>query len=429
MTHSTAQGAAGNGALSGAAHERAVLAERLADPELLDEAVEIRLGEDGIGGTCLAVPVGGRRVAGRVSVAGWIQARQVLQALAGKPGFPYLRDDSHGNDIDDPCHIAWGLHTGIRDDHGRRTAQMLGYHPAGVNAYVTEQTWRDARVPVTPLPQRELSAPAGGRVYDLLLGGRDNYLADQRLIASLTEHDRQTLKTAAAINRAHQPAIVETLAARGIDQYLDLGCGHPLSDALPMDDAPSYTALHELVAQYRGPAARTVYVDHDTFIFGKVRHRLEDDPRRPQWVNADIRYMRQLLTSGRIQYLLDFHRPVAVLLHDVLPWIDNDETVAQAMAVLRERLAPGSALSITHTTDLGENNTMSRFINPYRAAGLAYTPRNAHTISTLFGNWPLEKPGLVPTHHWHPEHPHTTHPFHHAGALAALAYKPETRRA
>lgn len=429
MTDSAHQRAAGNGALPGAAHERAVLAERLADPELLDEAVEIRLGENGIGGTCLAIPVGGRRVAGRVSVAGWIQARQVLQALAGKPGFPYLRDDSHGNEIDDPCHIAWGLHTGIRDDHGRRMAQMLGYHPAGVNAYVTEQTWRDARVPVTPLPQRELSAPAGGRVYDLLLGSRDNYLSDQRLIASLTEHDRQTLKTAAAINRAHQPAIVETLAARGIDQYLDLGCGHPLSDALPMDDAPSYTALHELVAQYRGPAARTVYVDHDTFIFGKVRHRLEDDPRRPQWVSADIRYMRQLLTSGRIQYLLDLSRPVAVLLHDVLPWIDSDETVTQAMAVLRERLAPGSALSITHPTDFGEDNAMSRFVNPFRAAGLAYTPRNAHTISTLFGPWPLEKPGLVPTHHWHPEHPHATREFHDAGALAALAFKPGAEHA
>ncbi|MFJ2170790.1 DUF6302 family protein [Streptomyces griseofuscus] len=428
MTDNAHQSATGNSALSGAAHARAVLAERLADPELLDQAVEIQLGEDGTDGSCVAVPVGGRRVAGRVSVAGWIQARQVLQALAGKPGFPCLRDDSHGNDIDDPCHIAWGLHTGIRDDHGRRMAQMLGYHRAGVNAYVTEQTWRDPRVPVTPLPERELSVPAGSRVYDLLLGGRDNYLADQRLIASLTEHDRQTLKTAAAINRAHQPAIVKTLAARGIDQYLDLGCGHPLNDALPMDDAPSYTALHELAAQYRGGAARTIYVDCDTFIFGQVRFQLEDDPRRPQWVSADIQYMRQLLDSGRMQHLLDFSRPIAVLLHDVLPWIDNDEAVAQTMAVLRERLAPGSALSITHATDLGEN-AMSRFIKPFRAAKLAFKPRSARAIGKMFDSWPLEKPGLVPTHRWHPEHPHAAREFHDAGALAALAFKPETRRA
>ncbi|MGY9066890.1 DUF6302 family protein [Streptomyces sp. CAS3] len=424
MTNNANQRATGSGTSSTASCERAVLAERLADPGLLDQAVEIRLGEDGTDGTCLAVPVGGRRVAGQVSVAGWIQARQVLQALADKPGFPYLRGDSHGNEIDDLCHIAWGLHTGIRDDPGRRMAQMLGYHPAGVEAYVTEQTWRDSRVPVTPLPERELSAPAGGRVYDVLLGGRDNYLADQRLIASLTEHDRQTLKVAAAINRAHQPAIVETLSARGIDQYLDLGCGHPLNDALPMDDAPSYAALHELVAQYRGGTARTVYVDHDTFIFGKVRHRLEDDPHRPEWVSADIRYMRQFLGSGRVQYLLDFSCPVGVLLHDVLPWIGSDETMAQAMAVLRERLAPGSALSITHAADFGEDNAMSRFINPFRAAGLAYKPRSAHTIGKLFGDWPLEKPGLVPTHRWHPEHPHAAREFHDAGALAALAFKP-----
>ncbi|MFJ4806815.1 hypothetical protein [Streptomyces murinus] len=51
-----------------------------------------------------------------------------------------------------------------------------------MNAYVTEQTWQDSRVPVTPLPERELSATVGGRVYDMLLGGRDNYLVKHDII-------------------------------------------------------------------------------------------------------------------------------------------------------------------------------------------------------------------------------------------------------
>ena len=424
MTQHNNRTSVGSSIPSRAAHERALLAERLADPALLDQAVEIQLGEDSAD-TCLAVPVGGMRVAGKVTVAGTGRALRVLQTLHGKPGFPCLRDFSTARSLDDPHTIKWGLSRDFMDDHGELKTRMWGYHEAAVSAYVTEQKARDPRVPVTPVLESMTSAPADGRVYDVLLGGWDHYLADRRLVESLTAQDRRTLETAAAINRAHQPAVVKAFASRGIDQYLDLGCGLPVNDARPLDGAPSYAALHDLVAQYQGDTARTVYADHDTFIFAKVRDQLEDDPRQPEWVCADIRHMEQFLNSGRIQLLLDWSRPIGVLLHDVLPWIDSDEIAAQAMVVLRDRLAPGSALSITHAADFGEDNAMSRFIIPFRAAGLAYNPRSAHTIGKLFGDWPLEKPGLVPTHRWHPEHLHAARPLHDAGALAGLAFKPQ----
>ncbi|MFK0143408.1 DUF6302 family protein [Streptomyces murinus] len=420
------QAAVGSSVPSRAARERALLAGRLADPALLDQAVEIQLGEDGSADTCLAVPVGGMRVAGKVTVAGAGRALRVLQALHGKPGFPCLRDFSAAGSLDDPHTIKWGLSSDFMDDHGELRTRMWGYHKAAVSAYVTEQKARDPRVPVTPVLESMTSAPADGRVYDVLLGGWDHYLADRRLVESLTAQDRRTLEVAAAINRAHQPAVVKTFASRGIDQYLDLGCGLPVTDARPLDGAPSYAALHDLVAQYRGDTARTVYVDHDTFIFAKVRDHLEDDPRRPKWVCADIRHMEQFLNSGRMQYLLDWSRPIGVLLHDVLPWIDSDETVAETMAVLRERLAPGSALSITHAANFGEDIAMSRFTKLFRRNGLAFKPRDTRAIGELFGNWPLEKPGrLVPTHRWHPKHPHVAHEFWEAGALAGLAFKPQ----
>ncbi|MFJ4800914.1 DUF6302 family protein [Streptomyces murinus] len=422
------QAAAGSSVPSRAARERALLAGRLADPALLDQAVEIQLGEDGSADTCLAVPVGGQRMAGNVTVAGAGQALRVLQALHGKSGFPCLRESCFAKSLDSPRVVRWGLSGSVKDDHGELDARLWGYNEAGVGEYVTEQKWRDPRVPVTPVLESMTSAPADGRVYDVLLGGQDHYLADRRLVESLTAQDRRTLEVAAAINRAHQPAVVKVFASRGIDQYLDLGCGLPVNNARPLDGAPSYAALHDLVSQYQDKA-RTVYVDRDTFIFAKARFRLEEDPRQPEWVSADIQYMEQVLNSGRVQLLLDWSRPIGVLLHDVLPWIRNGKTVAEAMAILREKLPPGSAVSITHATNFGEDNVMSRFTKRFRKAGLDFKPRSTRAIGELFGDWPLEEPGLVPTHRWHPEHPHAARPLHDAGALAGLAFKPEAARA
>ncbi|MFF3367089.1 DUF6302 family protein [Streptomyces misionensis] len=422
-----------NSTLLRAERERAELAARLANPELLSRAVVIELGD---GDSCLAVPLGGSRVAGQVKVRGWGPALAVLEALDGRPGFPYLRDDGfHGVGDDDrgdePRAIVWGLHVGFRTDHGARAARMWGFHDAGVDAYVTEQTWEDWRVPVTPVPSFRTSASSAteGRVYYLLLGGTENYMNDRELVFSFSEDDRQALAAAAIINRAHLPAVVKAMASRGIDQYLDLGCGFPIRDDAPRKGAPPYPVLHELAAQERGEAARVVYVDRDRTLFAKARIYLEEDPRRPEWVSADITHMEQFLSSGRVQRVLDWKRPIGVLLHDVLPWIADDDVVAEAVALPRQRLAPGSALSITHASDFGDENRMSRFTTPFRKAGLGFKPRTARDIGGLFGKWPLEAPGIVPPHRWHSEHPYADWEYHAAGAFAGLALKPKGRRA
>lgn len=400
--------------------ESALMAGRLADPTLLSHAVEIKLGKDDSADTCLAVPLRGQRVAGEVTVMGWSQALLVLLALDGKPGFPDLRDGTNCTSaIDAPRTVRWGLHTGALEPKQR--ARMWGYHDAGVQAYVAEQTRLDPRIPVTPLPELP-TAPTVARIYDVLLGDRENYLADRKFVQSLGHDDAQALSTTAVINRTHLPAVIGCVAARGIDQYLDLGCGLP-AFVSPPNVSKLYRGLHDIVAHHQD-TVRVVYADHDKHAFGITRIEFEEHPMRPEWVLGDIRHMQQFLNSGRVQYLLDWSRPIAVLLHDVLPWIDSDMTVRTALAVLRERLPPGSALSLTHAADLGENR-MARFTASFREAGLAFRPRDATALGALFGDWPLEPPGLVPTHHWHRSHPYTgLHP-EAAGALAALAFKPE----
>ncbi|MEV5880791.1 DUF6302 family protein [Streptomyces sp. NPDC052101] len=418
---STTAGMPQSSALSRCAGQGAMMAERLADPALVEAAVEIRLGKGDSCDTCLAVPLGGRRVAGEVTVTGWSQALIVLLALDGKPGFPDLRDGSFSSAIDAPRTIRWGLRT--HAEGPRQRARMWGYHDAGVQAYVAEQTRYDPRIPVTPLPALP-AAPSVARIYDLLLGRRgDSYMADRAFLRSLTPADAETLSTAAVVNRTHLPAVVSHLTARGIDQFLDLGSGLPAATDFGPSDNPLHDPLHAIVARHHD-TARVVYADHDRTLFGFSRAVLSEHPMKPQYVQGDIRYTRQFLTSGRVQHLLDWNRPIAVLLHDVLPWIGTDTIVKRSLAILREQLPPGSAMSITHAADLGDN-CMSRFTKAFRAAGITYKPRDPALIEELFGDWPLESPGLVPTNRWHPGHPHAALAPHEAGALAGLAFKLE----
>ncbi|MFE3166627.1 SAM-dependent methyltransferase [Streptomyces sp. NPDC059224] len=95
------------------------------------------------------------------------------------------------------------------------------------------------------------------------------------------------------------------------------------------------------------------------------------------------------------------------------------------MAVLRDALPAGSAVSIVHATDL-EPNKMSRFTARFGAAGIAFRPRDAAAFTELFGDWHVEPPGLVPPHRWHPAHPYAHLEPHIAGSLAGLAFKPHT---
>ncbi|MGW2690152.1 DUF6302 family protein [Streptomyces sp. NPDC001414] len=147
------------GPRSRAERERFVMRELLADPTLVDRAVEVVLGEDESAESCLAVPLGGARVAGQVTVAGWTQARDVLLALDGKQGFPNLRDHDSG-DADEPCTIRWGLNPVLSTPD--QQAQMWGYHEAGRRAVEDEMNREDSRIPVTPLPDASTGPSVAG---------------------------------------------------------------------------------------------------------------------------------------------------------------------------------------------------------------------------------------------------------------------------
>jgi hypothetical protein len=88
--------------------------------------------------------------------------------------------------------------------------------------------------------------PHPARVYDYLLGGKDNFAIDREMAESSLRTMPQIKDTAWA-NRKFQVRVVKFLRDSGIRQFLDIGTGLPTS--------PN---THE-VAQEGGSAARVAY--------------------------------------------------------------------------------------------------------------------------------------------------------------------------
>ncbi|MGC5264034.1 SAM-dependent methyltransferase [Streptomyces cyaneofuscatus] len=172
--------------------------------------------------------------------------------------------------------------------------------------------------------------------------------------------------------------LVAHLAARGLDQILDLGSGLPPHRG---------RQVHQIVdASRRGArGTRTVYVDRDPHAHTARRIHLVDQPNATS-VLVDITDTEALFSDPAVREL-DFRRPVAVLLHDVLPWLPDGDA-AHLVTELRRRLPPGSVISLTHLLPSPPPYATTPLVRCYREAGIGLWPRNLTEITAWSGTWP-----------------------------------------
>ena len=123
------------------------------------------------------------------------------------------------------------------------------------------------RTPVTVLDQEsfEVGIPNIARIYDALLGGKDNYAVDREAALALAAAIPSAAR-AARDNRAFLGRAVRYLAEAGITQFLDIGTG-----------LPTQGAVHE-IAQEACPGARVLYVDNDEVVVSHARALLAKAP-------------------------------------------------------------------------------------------------------------------------------------------------------
>ena len=231
------------------------------------------------------------------------------------------------------------------------------------------------------------------RVYDWWLGGDHNFQADIDAARTSVALD-QNMRGTARANRAFLGRAVRFLAGEaGIRQFLDIGSGIPTQDN-----------VHQ-VAQAAVPGSRVVYADNDDVAVAHSRLILQDN-QDATVIQADLRQPGKILADPSVQLLLDFDRPVGLLLVAVLPFVSDDDQVRDILATLRGALPPGSYLVISHPcrdadpvlARQHEKVYASRVDTPFRM-------RTREEIARLFDGFTLAEPGLVWVPEWRPQSP------------------------
>jgi hypothetical protein len=242
-------------------------------------------------------------------------------------------------------------------------------------------------------PDIDTSKANIARVYDYWLGGSHNFRADQDAARSLTALEPNARAIMRA-NRAFLGRVVRFLARdAGIRQFLDIGSG-----------IPTEQNVHE-VAQLAAPGSRVVYVDNDEVAVAHSRLMLQDNPDATV-IQADLREPAKILADPETQLLLDFGRPVAVLLVAVMHFIPDAYGPDRIMATLREAMVPGSYLVICHSCRDARPELASAAETAYRRQVAGHlTVRTREEIERLFDGFTLVEPGLVWLPEWRPESP------------------------
>jgi SAM-dependent methyltransferase len=247
------------------------------------------------------------------------------------------------------------------------------------------------------LADLRMDRPSPARMYDYFLGGKDNFQVDREAADELDEvAGRGTTFAVAWENRRFLQRAVACLAEAGIDQFVDIGAG-----------LPTQGNVHE-IAQRVNPAARVAYVDNDPIVLSHGRALLADD-KTTRVFAADIREPQAILAAPGLAELIDFSRPVAVLFVAVLHFVRDDEDPYGILGTLRDAMAPGSYLALSHvTTDGLSAGLLARNEDVYKRATSPSRPRSHDEIARFFDGLDLLEPGLVRPGQWRPGSGHET---------------------
>jgi hypothetical protein len=239
----------------------------------------------------------------------------------------------------------------------------------------------------------DTSVVSQARMYDYLLGGKDNYAADRAAVEQALKVWPDMPFTARA-NRAFLGRAVRYLAAEaGIRQFLDIGTGIPTAGN-----------THE-VAQAVAPESRVVYVDYDPVVLAHARALLNSsDAGATEYIDADLRDTTTIVhRAGR---LLDFTRPVAVTLMAILNAIPDSDDPHAIVAAIMNAVPSGSYLALTHLgpdllgqeAQVGIDDVQGQLMR----RAFTSTSRDREQVARFFAGMDLVEPGLVRVEEWRP---------------------------
>ncbi len=236
------------------------------------------------------------------------------------------------------------------------------------------------------------------RIYDALLGGKDNYDADREVRDRLLQIDPQ-FPAAAWDIRNFSSRVVRFLAGQvGISQFLDCG------PALPYGDNTHDIALR------LNPESSVVYVSSDQLVVAYGRALLADNDRT-HMVDVNITRPDRVFADPVIRKHLDFDQPMALLHIGTLHHFPDEFDPWGAMAQAIDHLAPGSYVALMHGLDPGPGTELSDVAEAVHDVYMKVMPRGGgwfRTIDRIHDMMPgleLLEPGMGPIADWWPDGP------------------------
>jgi len=259
-------------------------------------------------------------------------------------------------------------------------AEATGSHvqPRFAQAETTERLRAKLSTPVKEFTTTQPSIP---RVWDVLLGGKDNYAVDRDQAAKLLSVFPRAAELARE-SREFQRRAVTHAAETGVRQFLDLGCGLPTSPA-----------THE-VAQAMHAGSTVVYVDNDQIVMSHAHNILARTPGVLA-VAGDLQHPDEILYDWRVRQVLNFHQPIAVVLAMTLHFFDpgTARTISQQLAA---GIPPGSYLIVSVGQLDGEIG--QQFTAEYGAGQLHHHTRA--DLAAFLADLKLIEPGIVDARAW-----------------------------
>ena len=238
----------------------------------------------------------------------------------------------------------------------------------------------------------DTGVPQSARVYDFLLGGKDNYEADRAVGAALVAQ-APALPIMVRAQRALLARMVRYLVREaGVRQFLDIGTGIPTADN-----------VHE-VAQALAPESRVLYVDNDPIVLAHARALMKSTPEgRTAFIKADIRRPGDILQHPVLPSVLDSSRPVAMLLIGIVQHLRDDDAPYDVVGTLVEWLPSGSYLGLVTPSADFDPRMMSSLAATAERSGIPYVPRSKAETERFFAGLELVDPGVAPILGWRPD--------------------------
>jgi hypothetical protein len=265
-----------------------------------------------------------------------------------------------------------------------------------------------------PVPDDiDTTRPNVARIYDYLLGGKDNFTADREAAKRLLEASPD-MAGIVRDNRSFIGRVVRYLAGEaGIRQFIDLGGG-----------LPTQTNVHEM-AQAVAPDTRVVYVDNDPVVWSHGQALLARG-EQVAMIHGDLREPAAVLGNPELGALIDLDRPVALMCAAVLHFVPDTDEPHRVMAAYRDQLAAGSYLAISHGTT-GETDDHHQVVggvtSVYRQASAQLHVRSWAGVQRFFDGFAMIEPGLVWINEWRPD-PGVPGAGQPRSLLGAVGHKP-----